>query len=830
MLRKISAQRLSYYILAWLIACIIGMYFRFFPYTHNVSSDAYEQGTMLVINKIRETVTLAVNKQFPQLTAAQKEQLIKEQFDKLVRENKDNLRKAFDAAGQNILNASGEKKHYLLASDSYYFLGLTQDLIDHGYFGSREEGSKFYYDLMLAPAGYWQPKTWHPYIGAFVYKIMNFFKPDTDVMFAACFAAIFTMPFVLWAFYYACRRLGCGLFPTFIASVFFILAPIYLKRSTFAWYDDDAYSVFFPLLFAGFLFQAINQMKKLKKAIFYFILISISLALYSFFWYGWGFYWALCTAAIGIIALLSFIKDRPSFKASIWLTATILISPFIAIGLLNGFPEIWKILTFAAGELQKFIFPALTGWPDLFIVVGELRKSTFSEVIELSGGPVMFFGGILSLTWLILRAFFKYDKKTTKTSVLLIFFAVTFYLALSAQRFTILCMTPLALLFAFGLHELWCFINQLTHNSPSLSKNIKHIIIASSALILIASLAQPIHASAIGIRTLLSPIFNSAWERSLVKLRENTPINSVINTWWSPGHFVKAVAKRGVTFDGASIKGEQAYWLTQVYLSQTEEEALGILRMLNVSSNQAAEYLQKIGLPLSAAVPLLRKSTLLDRETAYNVYKKNFSTPDADKLIAMTHGTPPPSYVLIYNEIVDGNVMLGYLGKWNFKRIEELNANPEARKKVPSRSSPEYINFLWSLVGGPYRQSPTLNPARREGEVIVFDHGLALNTKDLSATIKSPQFGTGIPASIFYSDGSSVIEKRQANATLPYSVVLFKESPQALRCVLLDRIIANSLIARMYYFDGLGLKNFKLFSKEADLTGRTKISIFEVKW
>lgn len=811
---------------AGLIACLIGLHFRLYPLYHNVSSDAYEQGTLLVISKIRASVAAQVLRQYPNLPPAKKELLIKEEFDKVVRENGAKLRQAFDDAGQQILEKSGDTKHYLLEIDAYYFLSLTQEILEKGHFGTAFKDGKFFNPLMLAPLGYWQPQTWHPYVGAIVYKVVRFFDPKADLMYGVGFTAVILFPFVVAAFFFACRGLRCGIFPSFIASVFFVLAPIYLQRSTFANFKDDAYNVFFPLLVLGLLFRAVDQFKNIKKLSIIAALIAVSLAVYAQFWAGWGFLWGLSLAGMGAVAIKSFFKNRPALKPSLIFIGTLAVVPFIAVGFIFGFGAVWQIILFALGELQKFIAPSMKGWPDLFIVVGELKKCSLQEAVRLTGGPLMFFGGLLTLLWAGWQAFIDYNAKAAKITILAVFFAATLMLALNAQRFTLLCLTPLSLLFSCCVSELWN-----SRSSFALwPQPVKRALTPLIASVLILCLALPLSTAQNGIRSFLSPIFNSAWERSLVKLRDHSPENSVINTWWSPGHFVKAIAKRRVTFDGASIKGEQAYWLTRVYLSQTEEEALGILRMLNVSSNNACEYLQQKGLPLSKIIPLITAATSLNAGQAEKLYRQVLSPHDTDILINMTHGTPPPSYVMIYNEIVDGNVMLGYLGKWDFKKIEELNSHPEMLKKVPARNSKDYVNFIWSLVGGPYRQSPTLNLKAKHDNTLLFEQGVEINTTDMTVTIKSPQYGNGIPQSIFYADVDSIKEKHLTGANLAYAVLLFKESSGGIHCVLLDRVVANSLIAKMYYFEGIGLKHFKPFSRESDLTGRTKIFIYEVAW
>ena len=47
----------------------------------------------------------------------------------------------------------------------------------------------------------------------------------------------------------------------------------------------------------------------------------------------------------------------------------------------------------------------------------------------------------------------------------------------------------------------------------------------------------------------------------------------------------------------------------------------------------------------------------------------------------MTHDKHPHSYVLVYTELVDDNLMLAFTGHWNIKKIEEINSNPEMLQK-----------------------------------------------------------------------------------------------------------------------------------------------------
>jgi dolichyl-diphosphooligosaccharide--protein glycosyltransferase len=818
------------WLLAGLITFAIGLQVRLYPLTRNVSSDAYEQGTMLVIAKIRAMITSQVNAQFPDMPPDQKAGVVSNKVNEVLRKDNAKVRKAFEDVGYQLLQKSGNHKHYLLASDSYYFLALTENILSKGDVSTQVHGSRYFNELMLAPIGYWEPQTWHPYIGALVYKIVKFFDSSTDLMDGVAWTPIFLLPLVIMAFLFACRSMGCSALTSFVASIFFVLAPIYLKRSTFAWYDNDTYSVFFPVLSLGLLFLMLKNLQNLPKALLLSLLCAISMGTYAMFWAGWGFLLGLSAVGLVLVWGKSLLFKENRAKPLFLFSGLLICATSILVGCLYTWPLVGKSIGEALGELQKFTMPKFKDWPDLFIVVGELKKGTLADIIELTGGPLVFGGAVATLLFFVIRLFKGRKSLPDEIIILGIFLAATFVLSLDAQRFTILCLTPLSLLFAFGLEQLWSARTNLTPKlnvSTSAAEVLKKILMT----VLILSIIVPTISGQKIIRSLLNPIFNSAWERALIKLRDQSPPESVVDTWWSPGHFVKAIAKRRVTFDGASIKGEQAYWLTKVYLSQSEREALGILRMLNTSSNRAAEYLQSQNMPLSTAVPLILEATKAKKPDAEQALLKILPPDTVTKLLGFTHGPPPPSYVLIYNEIVDGNVLLGYVGKWDFAKIERLNQDKSALIKIPKKSSRHYVDFLWSLVGGPFRQTEPLKPITTDGSRILFESGVSIDTSDMTAAVNSDKYGRGIPFSIVYWDDTQhrVIEKVLPGSTLGYSVVFFRDEGVP-KTLLMDRLLANSLIVKMYYFEGQGLKYFKPFAKEHDLTGRTKIYIFEVDW
>ena len=82
---------------------------------------------------------------------------------------------------------------------------------------------------------------------------------------------------------------------------------------------------------------------------------------------------------------------------------------------------------------------------------------------------------------------------------------------------------------------------------------------------------------------------------------------------------------------------------------------------------------------------------------------------------------------------------------------------------------------------------------------------------------------------VLSSPGKAVVEHVNPEGNLNYSVLLYQEDGQYV-ARLMDRALANSLIMKLYYFDGAGLNYFKPFILSHDLTGRTRIKVFEVRY
>ncbi|MBF0479839.1 MAG: hypothetical protein HQL26_10185 [Candidatus Omnitrophica bacterium] len=830
-------KKLFLYTLIFLTVLSAGFYFRLYPLTHFGTGDASEKASLLVMNQIHNSIREKVLLASAELPDAEKEILVKKTFDEYLPRHRNEINSKIEDFTRQINAQNPTVQHfpYLLESDPFYYYDLTDKLLKTGSMGEKK-GSKYLNPKMLAPKGQWEPFNLHPYIGAFTYKFLKCFNSQITLMEAVSFTPLFLTAFALLIFLFASYFIfEFKPVVSFISAVFLILTPIFVKRSALGWYDDDAYNVIFPLLLFSILFYAIKNIRNKPKVLLAGLLLCLIFPIYTLFWQGWIFLLGvltLCIIAIGLSSLF-LEKDRTTVSHSGILGAMLVGGAFCGISVLFGPNQFFALIAEAWDALKKFSSTQINVWPDIFMTVGELEKASSSFIIDYTIGWIGFVIIVSGIIILAIKRFQSFQKSQLKNyedvykiGSLVLFAGCGLYLALGAQRFTFLCITPLILLLAYGLQAINDILHDYFNNHSPIKKLSLYINIGLILLILF-----PIIHMKRAIPGLLDPIYNDTWDLAMKEIKEKTPTDSIINTWWPPGHFIKAMADRRVTFDGASIGVPQAYWLAAFFLSQSENEALGTLRMINSSGNDAVVFLNNFGIKTSTAVQIIKQIVKMPKPAAQQFLSQYIKDPQVvDILLQLTHGRPAPSYCLIYKEFADNNIQLSMFGKWDFQKMETINQHPQLLGKIPDRKSPAYIDFLWQLVGGAYKFSGTLSELNAKDNLILFQDGIQIDIKNLSATISSPKYGRGKPFSIFYiNDSGMMVENIQSQSNLSYSIALLKAGPNW-ECILMDRALARSMLVRLYYFKDKGLKYFEPFSDISDLTGRNRIITYKVDW
>ncbi len=827
-------EDIAIFILIWALCCSLGIYLRLYSLRNNVSHENSEKATLTVINSIKNSAYHAVEKTNPSLSPHEKQTLAKKQFDLILHTQGPKVRKTIDRVARQIQDndPSGKNPFYLPEADSYYYYNLTENIVKNGKISSQIKGSKYFNPLMNAPHGYWEPLNLHPYIGFMVYKVVNFFIPGTSLMQAVSFTPLIMTVLILFIFLLALNILECNRWISLLSAFYLVCIPVFLRRSMFGWYKNDPTNIFFLFLIPAVFFYGLKNIQRPKTALYSAALTSFLVALYSLFWQGWVFLASLIVACGIFVLLYNFLmlKDKQQTKNLFIYFSTIIAGAFIGVSLIFGPKDFFILFKEGWSALQDFINPQLSLWPDLYIAVGELLRPTTEQWLEMMGGPFFIGIGILGLFVRTVKMFRSREYALNTTTIfLLLFWIAGVKLSFGAQRFATLCLIPFSLAFAIGAQEIFEFTRtQLLKIFPAMNKSPFGQGLIFSGIILLLTFF-PLSAAEKKTPEILNKIFNSTWDAALTKIKNETPNDSIINSWWPPGHFIKAIAQRRVTFDGATINKPQSYWLANVFLATDERTAAGILRMLNDSGNDATDFLLEQKFSLAEAVALIKKIVPLDIEHARDVLSKTLSQEQTQKLLSLTHAKAPSSYLLLYNDLAENSLQFSFVGNWDFEKVAAINADPDLAKNVPTRDSKDYIPFLWKLAGGIPRTSSELLSVSNKNGVVIFENNVRVDFNTLTCTINSPKFGKGIPGSLIYENNNQVVEQKLKGANLPYSVMIFTNASTP-KCMLADSALARSMLFRLYNYGGKGLTIFEPFIDERDTTERTKILVYKINW
>ena len=381
-------------------ASIIACYFRLYPLRDFKTDDAKEKATVYVISQLQKQAAMQVKMTHPKKTASEQQVLSKKLFNKLLSDEKENVKIQIDKLA-NTINASTQsdkKNPYLLASDSFYYYNLSENILKEGHLSDTLKGSKYLNKLMLAPTGHWEPLNLHPFVGVLVYKTAKLFNKNIDLMFGVGFTPLLITLLSLIAFCGIGRNLKCHPAAIFSGLVFLSLAPIFIRRSTFGWYDNDPYNTFFPLLIFWILFACIDAIvkhdnknnKNFTQIALSICALFISLLVYSVFWHGWMVLFTIIVASFTAITLYSLVILRNGKLVKLFSFSLLLfcLGSFTTIGIAFGFDQFFTLFKEGWIALKNFLTPQLAIWPDLYISVGELHSSSFKDIIETTGGKL----------------------------------------------------------------------------------------------------------------------------------------------------------------------------------------------------------------------------------------------------------------------------------------------------------------------------------------------------------------------------------------------------------------------------------------------------------
>lgn len=815
----------------------VNLYFRSFPINF---PQLKTQARDIIERSIQQSAIMDVQKKFPQFYPTAKDEIVRARLAEYKKQNneiiKNQTRELYRQLKDRYQDERGQT--YLMELDCWHWARYVENVVRHGYPGDELIAGRQWDYFMLAPLGSFLP--WDHllyYISSFIYKVFSVFKDARLFCFLFYLPLLFTGVFIaaLFVFSFQHGKYIAGI----ISCLFTGLSPIFLPRSCAGWFDMDVLNLLFPLLIMWtYLISGVSV--SFKRSLLWNCLSCILVGLFCFTWTHWWFiflfivlYELISIACLGA-GRLYFKKDnlyllrRHLFSVSLFISLSLLCIFILAgreplVMLVNQMRE--------ALALNKPLIATI--WPNVFFTVGELRRTSLLEIGRLAGGTLVFALSVICLFVLLARALFLKaysDFKRNSIIIIAIWFISMVFAASRGVRFVVFLLMPLGVSLGWAMNDMYEYFRERKHAMG----------VAIVAIAFIAVSAEFIGRGSNAAKGIF-PLMDDTWYRVLNLVKEKTPPETIINSWWDFGDWFKVVSKRRVIFDGQSSFTPQAYWMAKALLTDNENEAVSILRMVNNGGNRAFEIIDEHLKDPLLSVLLLENALLATEEKKRDALQKFLPAGVIENVIKILTHNPARADFVVDHTMPYKIPAISYLGNWNFSKVY-IAQNFDSREKdkiidylknlgrdgqtiqrfyqeaflIPAKKRDEWLSRRLQFYG------PAAGGREKDG-LVFFDNGFAYNISERKIQSNSGQ----VPRSAFVAEDGNITETIYPNANVAFSVLIFK-AEDGYKSIFLDHELGRSIFVRLYFLNGRGLKHFLPFVDAQE--GNNYIRVFDIIW
>ncbi len=846
------------------IAADLRLMTTYLPVTESWAENSVSNALQANIgNEIRKQI----DQQFPNLPQANKDKIVNDNYEKFIAEHKAEYDQQVEQTSKYFREYfQDENLHtYLLEIDPFFWKYHAENVLVHGNPGHSIRDGIPWDDLMLAPDGRESEVSLHPYLIAYVYRIVHFFNSDvelsrTEFFFPVVIAALAVIP----AFFIG-RKVG-GNLGGLVASVIIAMNPAFLTRTPAGFSDTDGYNILFPLMVTWMFFLAFDAETR-KKSIIFAALSGILLGLYSFTWSGWWYIFDFLLAIIICYIPIYLYTHRaeigkdwkkawkiPAINHTVTIVVVFLIAT-VAVTLWLSGPKVLRIVyeTIKFTKIKDVAIESV--WPNVFTTVAEQNTANLTDIVNQIGGKFFFVIAILGI-FASLTKRDKFGKVDWKYPLLIaLWLASTIYASTKGIRFTLLMVPAYGIGIGFAIGVVYKYVSGWIEKEMQVAK---WIVRPMLIIVVIALLVGPYKDSRATAMQLI-PNINDAWFNSLTEIKEKTPPDTIITSWWDFGHWFKSVANRRVTFDGTSQDTPQAHWVGNALLTPDEKVSRGILQMLDCSGRWsgtgAFDYLINITQDHPRTIDQLYEMLVLDKDAAAKLLKDKYkySNEQIATLLSYTHCTPPPGIFITSEDMVGKAGVWAHFGSWDFDRALIYNRLKNEEYKDKNKAIAwlkERFNFTDSqaqntfvevqsitdsstantwISGWPNFQSNAVTCPIEGTTAKCSMSGIPVEVSTLDFDVRLPAADGGVkrPSKVSYPTPTE-IKTREYEDGIGIGLIIWPDG-DSLKIVAADQKQVDSVFTRLFFFNGHGLKYFNRFSETSSPVGN-RILIWSVDW
>lgn len=501
-----------------------------------------------------------------------------------------------------------------------------------------------------------------------------------------------------------------------------------------------------------------------------------------------------------------------------------------------------------------FIIGTLTWYIIIFTIIKPQNLNIFLILISI---PI--------ITRLILAVKDAETEIDIKYAILLILWLTsTIYASVKGVRFLLLLVPPFAIGFGIALGQLYSYTHRLVGEGLHINRYISKTITIILILLIAGTLPAPFPPfclgstcnSAIATAEKEIPSMNDAWYDSLTKIKEESAPNAIINSWWDFGHWFKYIGDRAVTFDGTSQNTAMAHWIGYVLITDNEEKAAGILRMLDCGSRNAFDELSAFINDSTKPVHILHNVVKLDKKEAKEYLLGYIKEDEAEDVLKYTHCEPPENYFITSDDMVGKSGVWSHFGSWDFNRAlvyktlkskeykNKLEPSIEFLQKRFNYSRSEAENLFYEIQSITDNQQAnnwiapwpgyagTIGCGKTDNETLTCSN-FVVNLTTYDVYIPTTE-GNKYPKQASFQTNEDVIVKTYNESVITLQngrglgVALIKDG-DSYSLLQMDEALTAGMFTRLFYMDGIGLRYFKKFSDEKSVFGG-RIIIWKVDW
>lgn len=768
-----------------------------------------------VQNYYKNNIAQQYVQQYPNLPAQQLQNLITQEYNKYYATNKASISQQADAVASQLKARYQDENGYTYMPDidPYTYLQRAQNYLDHGYIGDIKINNTMYDMHMLAPKGAPLNPDLHPIVLAYLYKVMHMFNSKITLMQSASYFPIIVVCLAIIPVFLVGRKFSNSI-GGFFSALIFAISPALLLRTSWGHADTDAYNIFFPVWIICFFFLALDEQNKTKRIV-YSVISGLFIGLFMLFWTGWWYIFYFMIGGLILYCLYLFILKTPGdIKEYAKSLGIFILSSCFFVSLFSS-PKILLNYLF----VQPFEFLAIkeashaTLWPNVYTTVAEMSSASLNSIIGNMGGSIFFYGALLGLLFMIFNRKYLYQ-----TMFLSLWFFGIIFASTKGVRFVMMLTPPLALLVGY----LFGFAYEKFKKYMGTDTLIKKSMLVVSVGVMCVILLPTISADYSNLKQDV-PMVNDAWISVYDKIKMESKPNAIINSWWDFGHQFKYLADRAVTFDGATQNTPMAYWIGKTLLTSDEKLATGILRMLDCGSTDAFNLIDSQINDTSLSVKLLNDIIIMSKDSARH-YLTQHNIKNIENILTKTHCQVPEDYFITSDDMISKGGVFFHFGSWNFDRadmwIYGRSMTQEEFEKVfgstdlyydirTIANEAEANNWIapWPGYGNRVQCMNSSNNTINCGGVIIDK-----NTKEVDIQGKKPN-------AISYVENKQFYVKNFDNGIGQSLILQHNEDTEVYIMTACSPEVTDSMFTRLYFYDGIGLKNFKKFTEAQQPTG-----------